>query len=95
MTTQKLFKPLILALLTLIFFYKGIGQGNNAKQLEGVIKDWYTSASNGQIKQFSDLLTDDFQLMAFGTRFDKTQILEMIKDYSDITYSLSNIRRLR
>jgi hypothetical protein len=38
------------------------------------------------------LLTNDFQLMAFGRRHDKEQIIELAKDFADITYSLSNIK---
>jgi ketosteroid isomerase-like protein len=93
MNIPRIFKPFTVALVCLIILtQKTTAQDNIKSQLETVINDWYTSIGKGQIEHFSDLLTDDFQLLAFGNRFDKKQILEMVKDYADITYSLSNIR---
>lgn len=83
----------LIALFSLILFsHKAIGQVSVEGQLKDVIADWYNSISKGQMDHFRDLLTDDFQLIAFGNRFDKNQITEMSKDYSDITYSLTNVR---
>lgn len=83
----------LIALFSLILFsHKAIGQVSVEDQLKDVIADWYNSISKGQMDHFRDLLTDDFQLIAFGSRFDKNQITEMSKDYSDITYSLTNVR---
>jgi hypothetical protein len=83
-----------LACASILFFslQSAVAQDKIQPELEDVIKDWYTSISNGQLTHFSELLTDDFQLMAFGARFDKKQILQMVKDYSNIDYSLTNVR---
>ncbi|PWT96253.1 MAG: hypothetical protein C5B52_16210 [Bacteroidetes bacterium] len=81
----------IFILIHLAFNQTLIAQTGSQKDLENVINDWYTSISQKKFDHFGTLLTEDFQLMAFGSRFDKKQILEMVKDYSDITYTLKNV----
>jgi len=69
-----------------------MAQGPTEDKLTSLIDEWYTTASKGDIDHFRELLTDDFQLIAFGDRFDKEQMLGMVKDYSNITYTLTNVR---
>jgi ketosteroid isomerase-like protein len=68
------------------------GQNIIEEQLKDVVDRWYTSIGRGDLNAFKSLLTDDFQLLAFGRRYDKEQIVELAKDFSDIKYNLSHIR---
>lgn len=60
-------------------------------KFDNIIERWYSSASNGDSGNFQSLLTDNFQLLAFGKRFDKNEIVEMSKAYSGIHYTLNKI----
>lgn len=83
---------LLLAICTSIFLFGYVQQAGKEQELKKVIDQWYTSAGKGDTAKFKLLLTDDFQLIAFGKRFNKAQMMGMVKDYSEISYRLENIR---
>ena len=58
----------------------------------GIIHRWYSFIGNGDTDALSSLLADDFQLIAFGKRFSKTELIEMSKGYSNVKYQLDKVQ---
>jgi ketosteroid isomerase-like protein len=56
------------------------------------VDKWFTSTGKGDLTSFGYLMTEDFQLLAFGKRRNKAETLAMANGMSDIKYKLSNIR---
>ena len=82
----------MLIVITFLSTHKGYSQDSSLNgKFDNIIDQWFSTISKGDSQGFQSLLTDDFQLMAFGKRFNKVEITEMVKAYSDNHYTLSHV----
>ncbi len=90
------FIRLSLLLILLLFIQDRIFSQNPRNSLEEpfdkLIKAWFSSIDRGAVKALASLLTDDFELIAFGKRFSKAETIEMSKGYSEVKCQLTNIK---
>ena len=84
-------KQFVIFLLALSSIRQASAQTSAEHELTGIIHDWYNSINKGELGHLSDLLTDDFQLIAFGDRFDNKEVLGLVKDYSEVAYTLNKV----
>ena len=59
---------------------------------DGIIQKWYQLIDERNTSGLDALLTQDFELIAFGKRFTRQQFLDMSKEYSDLTWQLDSTR---